>query len=150
MSGRAPGPRPYARIQPKPGKPGRRAGSAIHSLPAEYDEDTGAPVRLNGRYVRDEAGQAAYLSEVLEVLASEGVDSAFVFLFALAGFPHRPDGDPGTTWTWPAPASSGTPRAGAPPPTRAPKDAFTAVAECYQACPATRGAARRMLGRWLR
>ena len=60
----------------------------------EYDDDTGAPLRLNGEYVRDEAGQAAYLRELLEVFDAEGVDSAFVFIFALDGFPHRPDGDP--------------------------------------------------------
>jgi hypothetical protein len=59
----------------------------------EYDE-TGAPVRLNGEYVRDEAGQAAYVRELLEVFDAEGVDSAFVFAFALHGFVHRPDGDP--------------------------------------------------------
>ncbi|MEV4129911.1 hypothetical protein [Nocardia sp. NPDC049707] len=29
----------------------------------EYDTATGAPVRLNGDYVRDEASQAAYLAE---------------------------------------------------------------------------------------
>jgi hypothetical protein len=61
---------------------------------AEYDEDTGAPVRLKEKYARDEAGQATYLRELLEVFDREGVDSAFVFLFALDGFPHRPDGDP--------------------------------------------------------
>lgn len=60
----------------------------------EYDEDTGAPVRLNGEYARDEAGQAAYLSEVLDVFEAEGVDSAFVFIFALYDHPHRPGGDP--------------------------------------------------------
>ncbi|MFE9203253.1 hypothetical protein [Micromonospora sp. NPDC007230] len=59
----------------------------------EYDQDTG-PVRLNGKYVRDEAGQAAYLRELLEVFDAEGVDTAFVFLFALYDHPHRPDGDP--------------------------------------------------------
>jgi hypothetical protein len=59
----------------------------------EYDEHTG-PVRLTGTYVRDEAGQAAYLRELLEVFEDAGVDSAFVFLFALHGHPHRPDGDP--------------------------------------------------------
>jgi hypothetical protein len=59
----------------------------------EYD-DTGAPVRLNGEYVRDEPGQAAYLRELLGVFEAEGVDSAFVFAFALHGFVHRPDGDP--------------------------------------------------------
>jgi hypothetical protein len=60
----------------------------------EYDEDTGEPVRLNGDYSRDEAGQATYLSELLEIFESEGVDSAFVYLFALHNLPHRPDGDP--------------------------------------------------------
>ncbi|MFG2018733.1 hypothetical protein [Actinomadura geliboluensis] len=60
----------------------------------EYDETTGAPVRLNGEYARDEAGQAAYLSELLDVFETEGVDSAFVFIFALYDHPHRPGGDP--------------------------------------------------------
>ncbi|MBF6176169.1 hypothetical protein [Nocardia blacklockiae] len=62
----------------------------------EYDAETGAPVRLNGEYTRDEAGQAAYLSELLEIFDDEGVDSTFVFLFALHDFPHRPDADPRT------------------------------------------------------
>jgi hypothetical protein len=57
-----------------------------------YDE-TGRPVGLDGDYVRDEAGQAAYLRELLEIFDAEGVDSAFVYLFALDNFPHRP-GDP--------------------------------------------------------
>ncbi|HEY4024330.1 MAG TPA: hypothetical protein VGM75_36980 [Pseudonocardiaceae bacterium] len=60
----------------------------------ETDKDTGAPVRLNGDYLRDEAGQAAYLREVLDIFDAEGVDSAFVFLFALETHPHRGDGDP--------------------------------------------------------
>lgn len=60
----------------------------------EYDETTGEPLRLNGRYERDEAGQAAYLGELLEIFDSEGVDGAFVHLFALDNLPHRPDGDP--------------------------------------------------------
>ncbi|MFF0457337.1 hypothetical protein [Nocardia africana] len=60
----------------------------------ESDPITGAPVRLDGDYVRDEAGQAAYLGELLEIFDSEGADSAFVFLFALHSHPHRPDGDP--------------------------------------------------------
>jgi hypothetical protein len=58
----------------------------------ENDKDTGAPVRLNGNYSRDEAGQATYVREVLEIFDVEGVDSAFVFLFALETHPHRPDG----------------------------------------------------------
>ncbi|GIH18014.1 hypothetical protein [Rugosimonospora africana] len=60
----------------------------------EYDQATGAPLRLTGEYERDEAGQATYLSELLEIFDSEGVDSAFVYLFALYNMPHRPDGDP--------------------------------------------------------
>jgi hypothetical protein len=60
----------------------------------EWDNDTGAPVRLNGEYLRDESGQAAYLAELLEIFETEGVDSAFVFMFALYNFPHRRNGDP--------------------------------------------------------
>jgi hypothetical protein len=59
-----------------------------------YDETTGAPLRLDARYERDEAGQAAYLGELLDIFDGEGVDSAFVHLFALYNLPHRPDGDP--------------------------------------------------------
>lgn len=60
----------------------------------EYDKETGAPLRLHGEYVRDEAGQAAYLCELLEAFDAGGVDSAFVFTFALNDHVHRPDGDP--------------------------------------------------------
>ena len=60
----------------------------------EYDKDTGAPLRLDGAYARDEQGQATYLRELLEVFDAEGVDSAFVFTFALHEYTHRPDGDP--------------------------------------------------------
>jgi hypothetical protein len=56
----------------------------------EYDE-AGHPVRLTGDYVRDEAGQAAYLRELLEIFDAEGVDGAFVYLFALHNYPHRAD-----------------------------------------------------------
>jgi hypothetical protein len=71
---------------------GDRGGHVLEVV--EHDPDTGAPVRLNDTYERDEAGQAAYLAELLEIFETEGVDSAFVFLFALPGYPHRPDGDP--------------------------------------------------------
>lgn len=60
----------------------------------ETDAVTGEPLRLSGEYQRDEAGQATYLRELLEIFDAEGVDSAFVFLFALYNMPHRPDGDP--------------------------------------------------------
>lgn len=59
----------------------------------EYDAH-GNPVRLTGEYERDEAGQAEYLRELLDIFDSEGVDSAFVFLFALYNYPHRTTGDP--------------------------------------------------------
>ena len=61
---------------------------------AEYDESSGSPVRLLEEYERDEAGQADYVRELLEIFEAEAVDSAFVFLFALETYPHRPDGDP--------------------------------------------------------
>lgn len=60
----------------------------------EHDKETGTPIRLNGEYVRDEAGQAAYIRELLEAFDAGGIDSTFVFLFALHSHPHRPDGDP--------------------------------------------------------
>lgn len=60
----------------------------------EHDKDTGRPLRLNAEYARDEAGQATYLRELLEIFEDEGVDSAFVFLFALHSHPHRPEDDP--------------------------------------------------------
>jgi hypothetical protein len=54
----------------------------------------GEPLRLREPLERDEAGQARYLGELLDIFDSEGVDSAFVYLFALSNLPHRPDGDP--------------------------------------------------------
>jgi len=60
----------------------------------ESDEVSGEPLRLRERLERDEAGQAQYLGELLDIFDSEGVDSAFVYLFALSNLPHRPDGDP--------------------------------------------------------
>ncbi|MBP2335654.1 hypothetical protein JOF41_001832 [Saccharothrix coeruleofusca] len=71
---------------------GDRGGRVLEVV--EHDSDTGAPVRLDAEYARDEQGQATYLRELLEVFDAEGVDSAFVFLFALESFPHRPGGDP--------------------------------------------------------
>jgi hypothetical protein len=71
---------------------GDRGARALEIV--EYDKDTGAPIRLNGEYIRDETGQATYLRELLEIFDAAGVDSAFVFLLVLDGFPHRPDGDP--------------------------------------------------------
>ena len=104
---------------------------------AEYDRDTGAPIRLTGAYVRDEAGQAVYLRELLEIFDTEGVDSAFVFLFSIDGFPHRPDGDPRDDLDLASPSivrmlehGSGRAYPGLP---WEPKAAFTALAGYYGA-----------------
>ncbi|MFI1989015.1 hypothetical protein [Actinoplanes sp. NPDC020271] len=48
----------------------------------EYDENR-APVLLNGEFERDEEGQAQYLRENLAEFEAAGIDSAFVFTFAL-------------------------------------------------------------------
>ncbi|MDX3662768.1 hypothetical protein PV646_36170 [Streptomyces sp. ID05-26A] len=56
----------------------------------EHDE-SGRAVRVKDGYVRDEEEQATYLREVLETFEAEGVDAAFVYMFALAGYTHRPD-----------------------------------------------------------
>jgi hypothetical protein len=112
---------------------GDRGGRAMEIL--EYDEDTGAPVRLNGEYIRDEAGQATYLAELLEIFDTEGVDSTFVFLFALCNLPHRPDGDPRHDLDLASPGivKMLEGRHGETYPDMAwePKAAFTTVAECY-------------------
>jgi hypothetical protein len=47
----------------------------------EWD-DSGRPLRLKGNAIRDEQEQARYVTELLEVFESEGVDSVFVYTFA--------------------------------------------------------------------
>jgi hypothetical protein len=102
----------------------------------EYDTGTGAPVRLTEDVARDEAEQARYLSEVLAVFDAEGVDSAFVFLFALDGFPHRPGGDPRDDLDMASPGIVKVLEGGHgdtyPDMTWEPKAAFAAVAERYR------------------
>ena len=100
----------------------------------EYDEN-GRPAGLDGDYVRDEAGQATYLRELLEIFEAEGVDSAFVYLFALDSFPHRPDdrrrdldlASPGIVKVFED--RNGDTYPGLP---WEPKAAFAAVADCYR------------------
>jgi hypothetical protein len=53
--------------------------------------DDGKPVRLKGAYIRDEAEQATYLCELLDIFAEEGVDTAFVNTFARYDLPYRSD-----------------------------------------------------------
>ena len=72
----------------------------------EYDKDTGAPVRLNGDTSVTRRARPAYLLELLEAFEAEGVDSAFVFTFALHDYRTARTETPARTWTWPATASS--------------------------------------------
>jgi hypothetical protein len=53
------------------------------------DWDGATALGLNGDYVRDEAEQAAYLRELLDIFATEGVDTAFWCTFASYNLPHR-------------------------------------------------------------
>ncbi len=55
----------------------------------EYDHTT--PIRLDGDYIRDEAEQATYLRELLDIFTAEGVDTAFANTFASYHLPHRRD-----------------------------------------------------------
>ncbi|MGW6445443.1 hypothetical protein [Lentzea sp. NPDC055074] len=91
----------------------------------EHDE-SGLPVRVKAGYVRDEEEQATYLREVLETFEAEGVDAAFVYLFALAGYPHRPD-EPDRDLDMAGPGIVKVYDDG----TWEPKAAFGAVAEVY-------------------
>ncbi len=102
----------------------------------QYDEATQTPLRLDGDYIRDEAGQAANIREVLEIFDDEGVDSAFIWLFELCNFPYRPDGDPRLDLDLASPGIVKTLDGGRgttyPYMTWEPKAAFTAVADCYR------------------
>ncbi|WP_410571234.1 hypothetical protein [Amycolatopsis sp. cmx-4-61] len=48
---------------------------------------TAEPRALNGDYVRDEAGQVAYFTELMDVFEAEGVHGAFWFTFAGYEYP---------------------------------------------------------------
>ncbi|SDG21879.1 hypothetical protein SAMN05216553_106233 [Lentzea fradiae] len=107
--------------------PWRGSGAmAPRSMEIVEHDETGRPVRVKDGYVRDEAEQATYLREVLETFEAEGVDGAFVYLFALANYPHRP-GDPGRDLDM---ASVGVVKVFEDG-TWEPKAAFGAVAEVY-------------------
>lgn len=54
-----------------------------------WDPETAMPAGLNGDYVRDEAEQATYIRELLEIFDAAGIDSAFVFTFVQYVLPHR-------------------------------------------------------------
>ena len=52
---------------------------------------TAEPPMLKTPLVRDEREQAAYLTDLLDVFAEEGVDQAFAFTFASYSYPYDPD-----------------------------------------------------------
>jgi hypothetical protein len=56
------------------------AGRGISDI-VEWD-DGARPVRLKDEYTRDEDEQARYITELLDIFHSEGVDTAFVYTFA--------------------------------------------------------------------
>jgi hypothetical protein len=100
----------------------------------EVDETTGAPIRLDGEYARDEQGQAFDIGEVLEILETEGVDGAFVFLFALESHPHRADARYDLDMASPAIVKTLEDQKGGTYSDMhwEPKAAFTTVSKCYQ------------------
>jgi hypothetical protein len=49
------------------------------------------PPRIRDGHVREEAVQAAYLAELIELYADAGVHGCFVFTFAMPDFPHHSD-----------------------------------------------------------
>jgi hypothetical protein len=111
--------------------------SDIHTM-VEWGDD-GRPARLKEAYVRDEAEQATYLRELLDVFDTEGVDAAFVYTFARYDLPHRADPQTdldrvsrGIVKVLDPQGGAGTPRDRRYPDMPwEPKAAFDALAECY-------------------
>lgn len=96
---------------------GDRGGRVLEVV--EHDPATRAPVRLTGVYERDEAGQAAYLSELLEIFETEGWTARSCSCSPCPATPTARTATPGTTWTGPAWASSNSSKdaGGRPTPT---------------------------------
>ncbi|MFE3052031.1 hypothetical protein [Nocardia sp. NPDC059239] len=57
----------------------------------EWDPDTARPLRLDGRYERDEPAQADHLTDLLGILDTAGVDAAFYYCFARYDLPRHDD-----------------------------------------------------------
>lgn len=100
---------------------GPRAADAV-----VWDEQTATALSLDGDYERDEDEQATYLHECLDTFEAEGVDSAFVHVFAHYALPHRPD-DPRRDLDL---ASTGVVRV-LEDGTWEPKKSFHVLADCY-------------------
>ncbi|WP_433699876.1 hypothetical protein [Nocardiopsis sp. CA-288880] len=87
------------------------------------------PPRLRRGTVRDEGVQARYLTELLDLYEDRGVEGAFVFTFAMPGFPHSEDPEHDLDM-----AGFGLVRAPADDPAAwTPKEAFHAVARHHRA-----------------
>lgn len=63
------------------------AGGGISDV-IEWD-GSARPVRLKSEYTRDEDEQARYISELLDIFDTEGVDTAFVYTFARYDLANR-------------------------------------------------------------
>lgn len=100
---------------------------APRSMEIAEQDSNGRPLRLKGKYERDEAGQAEYLRELLEIFDAEGVDGAFVYMFALNNYVHRPD-DPLRDFDLASPGIVKVFEGGR----WEPKKAFAAVADHYR------------------
>ncbi|PRX96765.1 hypothetical protein [Allonocardiopsis opalescens] len=97
--------------------------------------DGAAAVRLTGELVRDEAEQAAYARELLDVFTEAGVDTAFWCTFASYNLPHRagPRADLDAASYGLVKVLDGTTGTAYPGMPWEPKAAFTALAERYRA-----------------
>ncbi|HEX5417927.1 MAG TPA: hypothetical protein VFZ25_19900 [Chloroflexota bacterium] len=95
--------------------------------------DGAGAAHLKGDYVRDEAEQATYLRESLEVFDAAGVDSAFWTIFADTSLPHRDDPreDLDLASFGIVKVLEGRPGGTYPDVPWEPKAAFTALAYCY-------------------
>lgn len=105
---------------------------ARSTLVLDWDRAGGA--HLKGEYVRDEAEQAAYLRESLDIFNAAGVDSAFWFMFADDNLPHRADPreDLDLASAGVVKVLEGRPGDTYPDMPWEPKAAFTALADCYR------------------
>ena len=114
------------------------SGKDAHAIVAWGDD--GRPTHLKGGYERDEAEQATYLRELLEVFETEGVDAAFVYTFARYDLPHRDDPrvDLDTASAGVVKVLEGRGGDRYPDMPWEPKAAFDALAACYAQPPSSR------------
>jgi hypothetical protein len=66
----------------------RGSGDEAGTDPIVWDDHAQA-IGLKGDFVRDEAEQARYVHDLLDIHDAEGIDAAFVYTFARYDLPHR-------------------------------------------------------------